>query len=433
MLALGASSEQTLQERSRAVRSELTTCLQDIARKVAPGSTQWELKDESYRVLKPKEWKNYTSQERDMVEKRQKDIVARLPAIEKIAPQITEIPKKRTENEALDIPRPVATTPKPFDSPVPTKTTPSSLPAKRPAEDEAENPARKVVGAIITSKKKGIKASSNTDSTPKAVSKYQLVSSPAAPKPLPKKARDNSKFKSEEKVIDSDSDSDVPLETQIKSPPPPQRAQSKSSSGLKGLGISAVEPEPKRQPQVVSPPVSTYRSGTSSSSSSNSVSPPKKRSPLATNEPVTAHRAKSPPPPSPLPSAKKRSREEEVAQKGEKRQKIQPPEMRPSAERSKSDSAQPAKRNYGEIKISREHHDMANQFRKLYPEYQELHRRLQGLDEDRLAREKSNVDKLMRMQEKLQKWKATLWKVAGESRHVAAPRSAGMMHMGIKV
>jgi hypothetical protein len=431
ILALGASSEQTLQERSRAVRSELTTCLQDIARKVAPGSTQWELKDESYRDLKPKEWKNYTSQERDMVEKRQKDIVARLPAIEKITPQITEIPKKRTEGEA-EIPRPVATTPKPFDSPVPTATTPSSVPAKRPAEDEAENPVRKVGGAIITSKKKGVKASSNKDSNPKPVSKDQPASSPAATKPPPKKARDNSKFKSEEKVIDSDSDSDVPLETQIKSAPPPQRAQNKSSSGLKGLGITAVEPEPKRQPQVVSPPVSsTYRSRTSSSSSSNSFSPPKKRSPLATNEPVTAHRAKSPAPPSPPPSAKKRSREEDVAQKSEKRQKIQPPEVRPSAERSKSDSAQPTKRDNGETKISREHHDMANQFRKLYPEYQELHRRLQGLDENRLAREKNDVDKLMRMQEKLQKWKATLWKVAGESRHVAAPRSGGMM--GIKV
>jgi len=430
MLALGASSEQTLQERTRAVRSELTTCLQDIARKVAPGSTQWELKDESYRDLKPKEWKNYTIQERDVVEKKRKQIVARLPAIEKITPQITEIPKKRTENETLDVPRAVATTPKAFDSPVPTSTTPSSVPAKRPAEDEAENPVRKVGGAIILTRKKGIKTSSNKDATPKSVSKDQPTSSPASTKPPPKKARDDSKFKSEEKVIDSDSDSDVPLESQIKSAPP-QRPQSKSSSGLRGLGISAVEPEPKRQPQVMSPPVSnTYRSRTSSSNSSNSHSPPKKRSPLATNEPVTAHRAKSPAPPSPSPNTKKRSREE-LGQKSEKRQKIETADVRPSAERSESDSAQPTKRNNGGTKISREHHDMANQFRKLYPEYQELHRRLQGLDGDRLAREQSNVDKLMRMQEKLEKWKATLWKVAGESRHVAAPRSGGMV--GIKV
>jgi hypothetical protein len=434
MLALGVATEQTLQERTRAVRSELITCLQDIARKVAPGSTQWELKDESYRDLKPREWKNYTSQERDMVEKKQKEIVARLPAIEnetKMSAQSTDIPKRRTESDVVETPRPVATTPKAFDSPVTSTTTPSSVPAKRPAEDEAENPIRKVGGAMIASKKI-VKPISKKESSTKPISKKQTAPSPASTKAVPsKKSRDVSKYKSEEKVVDSDSDSDVPLQTQIKSVQP-QRSQRKSSS-LKGLGISDIEPESKRQAQVVSPTASnTFRSRTSSSGSSNSFSPPKKRSPLATNEPVTARRAQSPAPPSPPPSTKKRSREEDVSHRSDKRQKIQTPGARTPTERIKLDSANSTKRDSGEaVKISPEHHDMANRFRKLYPEYQQLHRRLQGLDEDHLAREKSNVDKLIRMQEQLQKWKATLWKVAGESRHIGVPRSGGMV--GVKV
>jgi len=433
MLALGPSSEQVLQERTRAVRSELTTCLQDIARKVSPGSTLWELKDESYRDLKPKEWKNYTSQERDMVEKKQKEVVARLLAIEsesKIT-QVTETPKKRIESEATEISRSVATTPKAFDSPVTTANTPSSVPVKRPAEDAADNPVRKVGGAIITSKKT-VKTISQKESSTKATPMEQAASSPASTKVSPpKKARGNSKYKSDEKVINSDSDSDVPLETQIKSAQP-QRSQGQSSN-VKGLGTSAIEPEPKRRPPVVSPPLSnTYRSRTSSSSSSNSYSPPKKRSPLATNEPVTARRAKSPAPSSPSPSAKKRSREEELGGRIEKRQKMQTPEVKSDHGTNKSDSSHPTKRESVETaKISPEHHDMAHRFRKLYPEYQELHRRLQGLDEERLAREKSSVDKLIRMQEQLQKWKATLWKVAGESRHVTAGRSTAMV--GVKV
>jgi len=434
MLALGPSSEQVLQERTRAVRSELTTCLQDIARKVSPGSTQWELKDESYRDLKSREWKNYTSQERDMVEKKQKEVVARLLAIEsesKIT-QVTEMPKKRIESEAIETSRPVATAPKTSDSPVITVNTPSSVSAKRHAEDAAENPVRKVGGAIISSKKT-VKTISQKESSTKATPIEQVASSPASTKVSPpKKARGNSKYKSDEKVVNSDSDSDVPLETQIKSAQP-QRSQGKSSSNVKGPGTSAIEPEPKRRPQVVSPPVSdTYRSRTSSSSSSNSYSPPKKRSPLATNEPVTARRAKSPAPSSPPPSTKKRSREEEIGGRSEKRPKMQTPEAKPDHGRSKSDSSQPTKReNVETVKISPEHHDMAHRFRKLYPEYQELHRRLQGLDEERLAREKTNVDKLIRMQEQLQKWKATLWKVAGESRHVTAATSTAMV--GVKV
>jgi hypothetical protein len=71
-------------------------------------------------------------------------------------------------------------------------------------------------------------------------------------------------------------------------------------------------------------------------------------------------------------------------------------------------------------KISKEHHDLAERFRRLYPEYQELHRRLQNLDSERLAKEKEKVDKLLKMQEQLEKWKAVLWKVAGETRSVGS-------------
>lgn len=81
--------------------------------------------------------------------------------------------------------------------------------------------------------------------------------------------------------------------------------------------------------------------------------------------------------------------------------------------------------------IGQEYHDLANRFRKLYPEYQELHRRLQGLDGDRLAKEKGNVDRLFKMQEQLEKWKAVLWKAAGETRHVAPERTQGMV--GVRV
>jgi hypothetical protein len=82
-------------------------------------------------------------------------------------------------------------------------------------------------------------------------------------------------------------------------------------------------------------------------------------------------------------------------------------------------------------KIGQEYHDLAERFRKLYPEYQQLHRRLQGLDTDRLAREKNNVDKLYQMQKQLEKWKAMLWKAAGEPRHVATERTSGMV--GVRV
>src|SRR5579862_7951188 len=92
ILALGHCTESSLQEKTRALRTELSTCLQEVAKKIAPGSSSWELKDESYRELKPKEWRNYTTKEREMVEKKQNEILARLPLVEEKV--VTEIPKK---------------------------------------------------------------------------------------------------------------------------------------------------------------------------------------------------------------------------------------------------------------------------------------------------------------------------------------------------
>ena len=439
MLALGPATEQTLQEKTRALRTELSTCLQDVARKTASGSTLWELKDESYRDLKPREWKNYTSKERETVEKKQMEILARLPAIEP-EPKITEIPKKRTVSDVSDEARPLAMTPVAVESPV----IRASVPAKRPAQDEVVNPVRKVGGAIITSKKKATKVSP----------KIQPVKTTSAEKPAPAatskpsrsktSAKENSKIKSAEKVIDSSSDEDIPLERQAKHQRPTQAIT--NTTELKGLGISSMEQDTKkRQPRVISPPASnTYRSRTSSASSSNSnsnaFSPPKKRSPLATNEPITARRT-SPTPPSPPPSAKKRQREEDplvitttTLKTDNKRPKLaEKPRPQPIStsrdaplRETSSSKSQPSKR------ISQEYHDLADRFRKLYPEYQQLHRRLQGLDERRLAMEKPSIDRLFQLQEKLEKWKTALWKVAGESRPAATatgrntPRTVGV-------
>ena len=420
MLALGSSTESLLQEKTRALRTELSTCLQDVARKIAPGSSSWELKDESYRDLKPKEWKNYTSKERDMVEKIQREVLSRLPPpVEpetRVTSQLSEFSKKRMENDVSEIIRPVPTT-KPSDySPVKPHSVTPTLPKKRSAEDEAENPIRRVGGGIISAKKKLTKATPR-ESTPKPSRKGNAPSTPKLPPP--KKAKADPKVRSAEKVLDSNSDSDVPLRKQVKTQP--------KSTGVKGLGTSAIEPEPKRQEQVVSPAVSsTYRSRTSSSSSTNSYSPPKKRSPLATNEPVTAvRRVRTPSPPCPPASARKRPRDDDVL--ANKRQKVQPQPIKAATPKPIS---QTIKRETDQKKIGQEYHDLANQFRKLYSEYQELHRRLQSLDTDRLAKERGSVDRLFQMQEKLEEWKAVLWKAAGETRHVGTREgttSSGMV------
>jgi hypothetical protein len=349
-----------------------------------------------------------------MVEKKQMEILSRLPAIES-EPKITEIPRKRTVSDVSDVARPLAMTPVAVESPV----IRVSVPAKRAAEDEIANPVRKVGGAIITSKKKAAKVSPKTSSTKPGSAEKSSVTSKTS-KPI--KAKENSKIKSAEKVIDSSSDEDIPLERQVKS------AQSRGTE-LKGLGISSVEQDIKRQPQVISPPASnSYRSRTSSASSSNSnsYSPPKKRSPLATNEPITARRAS--PPPSPPPSAKKRPREEDVA-KSDKRQKVtEKPRPQPiSTVRDVPKADDKSKR------IGQEYHDLADRFRKLYPEYQQLHRRLQALDERRLAQEKTNIDKLIQMQEKLERWKAVLWKAAGETRPTSSVSSQRTGMIGVKV
>ena len=95
-------------------------------------------------------------------------------------------------------------------------------------------------------------------------------------------------------------------------------------------------------------------------------------------------------------------------------------------------SSPTVKRDTNSKKISQEYHDLANRFRELYPEYQELHRRLQSLNTDRLAKEKGNVEKLFRMQEQLENWKAVLWKAAGETRNAGntTERTGGMV--GVK-
>lgn len=430
---MGPATEQSLQEKTRALRTELSTCLQEVARKLARGSNQWELKDESYRDLKPREWKNYTSKEREVVEKKQIEVLARLPAVIEPETKIAEIPKKRTISDVSDEARPLAMTPVAVDSPV----IRASVPAKRPAEDEAANPVRKVGGAIITSKKKATKVTPKPAPNKSTAQEKTSLSTNKSSKPK-SAAKENSRIKSAEKVIDSDSDSDIPLERQATKSSyhnqKPAKSTHRSSTELKGLGISAVEQESKRQPQVISPPASnTYRSRTSSAASSNSYSPPKKRSPLATNEPITARRG-SPTPPSPPPSAKKRPREEEVSAKTDKRQKVTE-KPRAQAPTTSERGTLPNDRSALETKsqkISQEHHELAERFRKLYPEYQQLHRRLQGLDEQRLAKEKTSVDKLFRMQEKLEKWKAVLWKAAGETRSVATAspstqRTTGMV------
>ena len=426
MLALNSSTEQILQEKTRALRTELSTCLQDVARKVAPGSSSWELKDESYRDLRPKEWKNYTSKERDMVEKKQQEVLARLPPpVEreaKVTSQLSEIPKKRTENDVSETSRVAATIPNPLGSPVKLHPVTPSIPAKRSAEEDAVNPVRKVGGGIISAAKKKSTKATPRESTLKTLPKETVTPTQSKIAP-PKKAKETPKIKSSEKIVDSGSDSDIPLQTQIKSTTKPRPSETKT--GHRGLGVSAIEPEPKRQGQTVSPPISnTYRSRTSSASSRNSYSPPKKRSPLATNEPVTAsRRVKSPAPPSPPPSARKRLRDDDLVLKGDKRQKLQ-------TEKRTTSSPQTTKHDTDAKKIGQEYHDLANRFRKLYPEYQELHRRLQSLDTDRLAKEKGSVEKLLRMQEQLERWKAVLWKAAGETRGATTDRASGMV--GVK-
>ena len=296
MLALGSSTEQLLQEKTRALRTELSTCLQDVARKIAPGSLSWELKDESYRDLRPKEWKNYTSKERDMVEKKQQEVLARLPPpVEpeaKVTSQLSEIPKKRKESDISETSRPAASTPKSMDSLVKPHSVTPSIPAKRSAEDDAVNPVRKVGGGIISAGKKSTKVTPR-ESTTKTLPK-ETVAPTQSKISLPKKAKENPKVKSAEKIVDSDSDFDIPLQTQIKSTTKPRPSDPKPTRP-RGLGTSAIEPGPKRQAQIFSPPVSNTSRSTSSASSTNSYSPPKKRSPLATNEPVTAYRrVKSP-------------------------------------------------------------------------------------------------------------------------------------------
>jgi RNA polymerase II elongation factor ELL len=452
LLALGPAAEQTLQEKTRALRTELGTCLQDVARKIAPGSSQWELKDESYRDLKPREWKYYTSIERQSVEKKQKEILARLPPpapiVEeaKITTQSNEIAKKKAEPEGEEPTRLIAPTPKFAESPVVQRPSTPTIPAKRPAEDEVVNPVRKVGGGIISGGKK--KPAPNTAPKDKPVPKSTRndnVTSTATATSKPsssKKTKDHPKYKSEERIVGSDSDEDIPLERQVSKVSQRDKvsARPESRNGLKGLGISSVEIEPKRENQAYSPPISSSNRPrtTSSSSSNNSHSPPKKRSPLATNEPITARRGKSPSPP---PLVKKRSREDDV-NLNTKRQKvpIKEKERAPIAKpqplnRSKVDSSAPIVERESDHpkpkKISQEHHNIANRFRQLYPEYQKLHRRLQGLDADGLVKEKSNIDKLVRMQEQLAKWKAQLWKAAGETRHVATERTSGMV--GVRV
>src|SRR5947207_9648295 len=267
ILALGSSTEQILQEKTRALRTELSTCLQDVARKLSPGSSSWELKDESYRELRPKEWKNYTSKEREMVEKKQQEVLSRLPhPVEpeaKVTSQLSEIPKKRMESDVSENSRPVAITMKPMDSPVKPHPVTPSIPAKRSAEDDGANPVRKVGGGIISVAKKRSTQVPQRESTPKTLPRETVT--PTQKISPPKKANENPKIKSTEKVLDSDSDSDIPLETQIKPTTKKSRPSEPKTAGHRGLGSSAIEPEPKRQAQIVSPSAShTYRSRTSS-------------------------------------------------------------------------------------------------------------------------------------------------------------------------
>jgi len=369
---------------------------------VTVGSNLWELKDETYRDLKPKEWRNYTSKEREMVERKQIEVLARLPPLPSAAASVPTAPemKKRSQSDAGDQPRLSVKANEMVKLATKSASASNGVGIKRAAEEEIVNPVKKVGGAIITNKKKAAAkvtsstttASSNPSTSKSSVVKESTKSNGVTTKSVPaKRAKENPKIKSAEKIIDSDSasDSDIPLQKRVKKPSTTTTIKSLPAtdrkSGLKGLGIStpsAAETKPSVPSQVASPPIS--RSRTSSSSSGNPYSPPKKRSPLATNEPITA-RAPSPQP------AKKRPLE-------------QPKE--------KDDVAPVPKKQKKEI--GQEYHDLAARFRKLYPEYQELHRKLQGLSTDRLARERNNVERLVKMQEQLEKWKATLWKVAGD-------------------
>jgi hypothetical protein len=119
------------------------------------------------------------------------------------------------------------------------------------------------------------------------------------------------------------------------------------------------------------------------------------------------------------------------------------PKLQPAADKSVSNLASVAEKHVEDApkrtpgysteminkRIEQQHHDIADQFRKLYPEYQELHHRLQSLDADRLALEKGNVARLYKMQEQLGEWKAVLWKAAGDTRRVTTakmPRGMGV-------
>jgi hypothetical protein len=446
ILALGHSTEQTLQEKTRALRTELSTCLQEVARKIATGSSLWELKDECYRELKPKEWKNYTTKERGLVEKKQSEVLARLPPPEAVSDDTlnpSEIPKKQVSNKVRDDHQSLATTPVHVGSPAVRPS--STMSTKRPAEDEMINPTSKAGKTVGSTKNGSTRVIGQVVSGSNSPPEKKSLSRTTQRKASPSRKKESRKVKSEEKIMDSDSnsDSDIPLEKHMeastvrKAPAKSER----STAGLKGLGITAVVSEPKRAAHVASPSGSnTNRSRTSSSSSTTSYSPPKKRSPLATNEPLTAQRAKPLKAASPSHSGKKRSREVENS-KPDKRPKLQPAtdksmsHLASVAEKHVEDSPKRTPGHSHEIiskRIEQQHHDIADQFRKLYPEYQELHHRLQSLDADGLALEKGNVARLYKMQEQLGEWKAVLWKAAGDSRRVTTAKMPRGM-MGVRV
>ena len=454
ILALGHASEHSLQEKTRALRTELSTCLQEVARKIATGSSSWELKDECYRELKPKEWKNYTTKERENVEQKQTDVLAGLPPIQAVSGEVlrpSEIPKKQSASKAVEDYKPLATTPVHVGSPALKPS--SSIPAKRQAEDDMINPISKVGRAGTAAKIGSTRVTTQSDSNMKVAAERKPMSKTIQRKASPpRKTKESRKVKSEEKIMDSnsDSDSDIPLEKHVGSSTArkTQAKTERNTLGLKGLGITAAVSESKGPPHVVSPSgFNENRSRTSSASSTTSYSPPKKRSPLATNEPLTAQRAKPHKPLSSTQSSKKRPREADNS-KTEKRPKVYPTtdkgNLNLGAVTEKSVLEDPAKslsakRNSGQKtetqpkKIEQQHHEIAEQFRKLYPEYQKLHRRLQSLDADRLALEKSNVAKLFQMQEQLEEWKAALWKAAGEPRRAITTTKMARGILGVRV
>jgi hypothetical protein len=456
ILALGPTSEQSLQEKTRALRTELSTCLQEVARKIATGSSSWELKDECYRELKPKEWKNYTTKERETVDKKRTGVLARLPPVQAASEDVlrpTEIPMKQSASKVAEDYKPLATTPVHVGSPALKPS--SSIPAKRRAEDEMVNPISKAGRAGTAAKIGSTRATIQSDSNTKAATERKPMSKTAQLKTSPpRKTKESRKVKSEEKIMDSnsDSDSDIPLEKHVRSSTT-RKSQAKTEQNsveLKGLGITTAVSESKRPPHVVSPSgFNENCSHTSSASSTTSYSPPKKRSPLATNEPLTAQRPKPHKPSSPPQNGKKRPREADNS-KTEKRPKVYPiadkgnSNMAAVTEKHVLDDTAngvslSGKRNSGqkpEVKhkrIEQQHHDIAEQFRKLYPEYQELHRRLQSLDADRLALEKGDVARLFQMQEQLEEWKATLWKAAGETRRVVTTTKMARGIVGVRV